>query len=359
MKIDLSIIDRTEFNVKEGLFCNVPAVLVTPKNLGVKWTKDNIIFRSSIWNLDGELLSGSFCKFGFIGENPETFPPPISLDNSLMVNKIDGSTFLTDYVNGKTNIRTRGSFDFSNQTNAKDFSECLNKYPKIEEWIRKNHYYTLICEITTPNNKIILNYGNEVKLWLIGVVRKSDYSYWSQEMLDELSEEIGVPRPEYFHFKNLDDLILHVKESKSIEGVVLYVDSQRLFKIKGDDYLLRHKFKENLSVETIIDLYLASGEPTYNQFLELIATQFDHECMQDAVKFVSKTCDAAEEMAKIINHFNIFVNQVKNLTRKEAAAKIISSYGTTNRAAFLFKLLDGKGLTKDDKKKLLFQVLKH
>jgi len=131
-----------------------------------------------------------------------------------------------------------------------------------------------------------------------------------------------------------------------------------LHKIKSNDYLVKHRFKENLNIESIIDLYLASGEPTYNQFLSLIEAQFDYECMQDALKFISKVSDAAEEMYKIILHFNIFVNQVKTLTRKEAAAKIISSYGSTNRAAFLFKLLDGKVLTKDDKKKLLFQVLK-
>jgi hypothetical protein len=46
-------------------------------------------------------------------------------------------------------------------------------------------------------------------------------------------------------------------------------------------------------------------------------------------------------------------------SRKEQAQLVISSYGETNRAAFVFKLLDGKSLGKEEYKKLLFQILKN
>jgi len=58
---------------------------------------------------------------------------------------------------------------------------------------------------------------------------------------------------------------------------------------------------------------------------------------------------------------NSFVNNRLRLlpTRKEQAQLVISSYGETNRAAFVFKLLDGKSFGKEEYKKLLFQVLKN
>ena len=49
--------------------------------------------------------------------------------------------------------------------------------------------------------------------------------------------------------------------------------------------------------------------------------------------------------------------KVKNI--KEQAEQVLSSYSVTNRAAFVFKLLDGKSLGKEEYKKLLFQVLKN
>ena len=64
---------------------------------------------------------------------------------------------------------------------------------------------------------------------------------------------------------------------------------------------------------------------------------------------------------KIVDGMNDFVNnRLRSLsTRKEQAQLVISSYGETNRASFLFKLLDGKSLGKEEYKKLMFQVLKH
>jgi hypothetical protein len=53
-------------------------------------------------------------------------------------------------------------------------------------------------------------------------------------------------------------------------------------------------------------------------------------------------------------------NRLRSLpSRKEQAQLVISSYGETNRAAFVFKILDNRPLGKDEYKKLLFQVLKN
>ncbi len=64
---------------------------------------------------------------------------------------------------------------------------------------------------------------------------------------------------------------------------------------------------------------------------------------------------------KIVEGMNSFVNnRLRSLpSRKEQAQLVISSYGETNRASFLFKLLDGKSLGKEEYKKLMFQVLKN
>jgi hypothetical protein len=90
MKIDLLSIDTVQFYVNQHIIDGNVVYLVHPKNMGVKWTNDNIHLRSSIWDSDGNLVSASFKKFTNWGENPENFPVPESLKNTTVVEKLDG-----------------------------------------------------------------------------------------------------------------------------------------------------------------------------------------------------------------------------------------------------------------------------
>ena len=172
MKINFADYDFTDFVLKEGVFGGMASKLITPIHIGTKFTQKNKIFRSSIWVADtGELLSGGFFKFVNFGENPENFPIPLSIDNCSFVEKIDGSLVCLDYVNGQLCMRTRGTFSYSTIDNASDFEYCLFKSPKIKEWLTVNSHCTLLAEITTPNLKIVIDYGSEPQFWLVGVVK--------------------------------------------------------------------------------------------------------------------------------------------------------------------------------------------
>jgi hypothetical protein len=52
-----------------------------------------------------------------------------------------------------------------------------------------------------------------------------------------------------------------------------------------------------------------------------------------------------------------FLEKRKELNRKDLALQIISSYGNTNRASFLFELKDKNKLSNNSYKKLIFQCL--
>ena len=105
MKIDLNTIDRESFYVNEHVWNGERVYLVVPKEMGCVWTQENKIFRSSVWNYDGELISASFPKFVNWGEKPETFPTPSSLDNTTIVDKLDGSTLIVSKYKGITKIQ--------------------------------------------------------------------------------------------------------------------------------------------------------------------------------------------------------------------------------------------------------------
>jgi len=91
MQINFSDYDFTGFSVKDCQFCGIPAKLINPEDITIKFNQKNKIFRSSIWSLDGKLLSAGFPKFTNWSENPEHFPIPENLDGATIVDKIDGS----------------------------------------------------------------------------------------------------------------------------------------------------------------------------------------------------------------------------------------------------------------------------
>jgi hypothetical protein len=362
MKINFEDYDFTDFMVKEGAFCGEWSKLITPNHIGTKFNQRNKIFRSSIWSMDGQLLSAGLPKFVNFSENPDNFPVPLSTNNCSFVDKIDGSLTCIDYFNKQISMRTRGTFSINTMENKVDFELCLSKYPKIAEWLMDNSHYTLLFEITTPNMKIVLDYGTEPDFWLVGAVNKNDYSLMTQPDLDKLGVILGVKRPASFSFNSIDELLNVVSKWVGREGICLYSkNGQEIHKIKAEVYLKLHRFKENATLENTLELFVEYGCPPYQDFENKLQTQFDYECWNMIRGYASQVCDAYKEVLKIIAHMKEFTDPLKALPRKDAAMKIISSYGgeSNNRAAFCFKLLDGKTLQSDDIKKLLFQCLKN
>ena len=69
MKIEIDKIDQESFMVHDHVLNGEMFHLVQPQHINCKWTQKNKHFRSSLWNVDGELVSASFPKFTNFGED--------------------------------------------------------------------------------------------------------------------------------------------------------------------------------------------------------------------------------------------------------------------------------------------------
>ena len=363
MKIKLDNLDTENFMSHEHLLNGEVVTLIQPKNIGAKWKKDNLHFRSSVWNYNGELISASFPKFFNWGEQPDLSPVPNSLKNCTVVEKLDGSTLIVSKYNGQYILRTRGTVDASKLANGFELelfkSTILNKLQDNNDtWD-----YSVLFEWLSPINKIVLSYGDEPMWKLIGFIDHTDYSLATQDMLDVMAKKYDLLRPEIYTFTDISDMLKIVDKWQDKEGVCLYSkNDQVIHKIKASKYLLLHHLKSELSnIEKVIDVWLEQGMPDYQTFYSYIFTTFDYELAEQCRGMISRICDAKKEVDLIVSGMNEFVNnRLKTLpTRKLQAEQVISAYGNTNRASFLFKLLDGKSLGKEEYKKLLFQVLKN
>jgi hypothetical protein len=363
MNYDISTIDQNQFNVVPHLIAGDTCFLVSPQRMGVEWTQQNKVLRSSVWNSNGDLVSAGFQKFVNWGEKPEVFPTPTSLKGTVVVEKLDGSLLIVSKYKGQFILRTRGTVDAYKLDNGYELDIFKQKHSAVLEACKEestwDHSY--LFEWTTPTNRIVIDYGSEPSWKLIGLVHHEDYSLAGQDTLDFIADQLGLQRPETFTFGSTEELIASVEQWKGKEGVCVYSkDGQEIHKVKGADYLLKHRFKENATLENTLDLFVAYGYPQYQEFEAKLVEQFDYECFGMVRGFASTVVDAFKQVKEIEDGMQRFLTeQVKPMpTRRLQAVVVKQSYGETNRAAFLFTLLDGKPFGAKEYTKLLWQVLK-
>src|SRR3990167_809299 len=115
--------------VKEDTLFGEKVFLVNPMLSGTLWTKDSLIFRSSVWNKDYNLISAGFPKFFNYGESPDLYPLlPDTLQGVSLIEKIDGSLVIATRFNGQIWFRTRGSLGIDQQPNVQEFYTLRDKY---------------------------------------------------------------------------------------------------------------------------------------------------------------------------------------------------------------------------------------
>jgi hypothetical protein len=362
MKINLNSIPSSSFYKKEGKICGVEAILITPKDMGVEWTQENKIFRSSIWSKEGYLLSASFPKFTNFGENEKHFPTPsLDDDDYELIDKVDGSTFIVDSIDGRINIRSRGTFDANVLDNGKDFFECLNKYKNIVNALSKYPNHTLLFEIVSPNNKIIIDYGQEVDLYFTGMINKEDYSLVNNNTLDEIAKEYGFKRPKRYDFRGRDILNI-VHEIKGIEGFCLY-KGQGIWKIKNKDYLKLHKLKNDLAsfnkvADVCLDVVFNNGQYSFLEYEDLynyFKDTYDYEIAETIKNDLILIYSNIDKTNNYIAMCEGIVKIVKSLpSRKLQAQEILKS---ELDHPLMFTLLDNKVVDKTLFRKIFNKII--
>ena len=366
MKIALDQIDTTAFMVHPHVVNGEVLHLVQPQHIGCQWLQSTKHFRSSVWNNDGELVSAGFPKFPNIFEKPDVFPVPTNLKNAVITSKLDGSLLIVSKYKGQFMLRTRGTVNAMVLENGYELTKFADEFlPKLVAACSSSDTWptSFLFEWLTasPDHTIVLKYENVPDWILIGAINHEDYSLFLQSELDTLASACGFKRPDQHHFNSVDELVDIVTGWKDKEGVVLYTSGgQALHKIKSDDYKKKHAFKSNATLENTVELFFAFDKPDFNKFKQKIGELYDWECVQMVIGHMSNICDAWEGVQQIISGMQKFVDEtLKPLpTRRDQALKVIAAYGQTNRANFVFTLLDSKPLVNEQLTKLLYQVLK-
>jgi hypothetical protein len=359
MKVSLP--DPEFFNIKDCIVAGDECVLVTPKDMGVEWTEENKIFRSSIWRKsDMHLVSAGFKKFTNLGEQP-SFEPIDDHEDLEFVRKLDGSLLIVSQYKGQLIVRTRGTIDATQLPNGNEIEFLKRKYPKAFNniWL-DSEYHTLLFEWTTPTNRIVLQESEEPCLWLIGIVchrpevmdpfksfmgipLKGAYHYFTQFELDQQALYLDVPRPERYEL-NLANVSEYLKDKDSIEGVVIYCnDGQTLKKVKTPRYLYLHRvFTGVKTVDHLFDLYVEYNKPNREQFEQQLTTDFDWELVVTLKPLMNELYQRLQVIEDKLVSIKVYLQDPDfvQLDRKGKAQDILGYF--LEYSGIAFALLDGK-----------------
>jgi RNA ligase len=205
------------------------------------WDEVTLMCRGLVTDNNGDIVAIPFQKFFNIEEN--RFTPT---ENFEVYEKMDGSLGIVFWYQGQWVVATRGSFTSDQAIKA---TEILEKYNKDIMF----RHLTFCFEIIYPENRIVLDYGDDEKLVLLGTFDKNgketDSSIWSQWGFDVVKKYDGI--------KDFNQLKSMIKDDQ--EGFVVKFSNGDRIKVKGVEYLRLHKIMTNVTTTGIWE-YLKNGE---------------------------------------------------------------------------------------------------
>lgn len=206
-----------------------------------KWNDVTRTCRGLIVNEDtGEILARPFKKFFNFGE-PDA-PVFGQTDWVTVFDKVDGSLGIAyDTPNGPA-IATKGSFVSEQAVKATEL--LRTKYPHYVH----DDINTDLFEIIYPDNRIVLDYGDEESLRYLGSVNIEDGTdYWNGILM----KHWGVPVNHFLDSGPFYQLELDLNRPNSEGFVLLNEDTGDRIKMKQEDYIELHKVMTGMNERQI------------------------------------------------------------------------------------------------------------
>ena len=296
-------------------------------------------------NKTGNLLRRPLNKFFNLNEKVEVKSENIDISKPhVILEKIDGSFIAPFFVNGDLVYGTK--MGLTDQSKLVDeFLADKPNYHRFSKFMIDNGM-TPIFEYTAPNNRIVIFY-NKPKLTLIAARNMENGVYVSYKHLIELCNKYDIPlvRAVPGNIQNMEKFVKEARALTGEEGYVIRFDDGLQAKIKADEYVLKHKVKDEISQEkNLVELI-------FTDKIDDVYAILDKE---DADKVRRYADSVMHTVSSIITKVNDIVTEQKPLVnneKKRFALEVVPQY--KEFAGILFSVWDGK----DARETIVKQVL--
>jgi RNA ligase len=302
------------------------------------WNPTTLATRGLITYLhDGLELSIVARPFEKFFNNTEPGAAHISINDPVEVtDKIDGSLGIS-YLDpdGQISIATRGSFTSDQALHATEF---LRRNPEYAEWMAKvdQTEFTVLVEIVYPENRIVVDYGPEDELVLLGIrdVRTG------QTVGPQHLKSYPGRRAQTFEYATMSDALASEPRPGQEGLVVRKARTEDRVKLKQEDYILLHRIVTNLNERAVWEV-LRTGQDS-DAWIAQLPDEF-HDWAKGVRRGILR--EHQEIHTTIDNEFGAVEMLARRDEREygENFRKAFASYAKTSPfTGFLFSKLDGK-----------------
>lgn len=287
--------------------------------------------RGLVTDDEGNIVARPFKKFFNLDEKKHT--PTEKFD---VYEKLDGSLGILFNYKGEWVMATRGSFISEQAIKGR---EILNKY-QYENLLGD---VTYLFEIIYPENKIVVDYGQEEKLVLIGAIHTQTGDEYDihNEWFEDLGFEVVKRYPKITNYAVLKEFIPDSKE-----GYVIRFTNGDRAKIKGEEYLKLHKLMTNVSTTAVWEM-LSEGRDVL-ELLKGVPDEFYKKIKMYVLDLRYSYLSYSEYAGKMHDKFRYgkFNDRYPEPTKKEFAEFLTVNDIDPKVRALCFAIWDNKDYNK-------------
>ena len=284
----------------------------------------------------GKLISRPYHKFFNAGERAETAINKINLyEPHVVLEKLDGSMIRP--------IPTKEGFRLATKAGITDVAMNAELFiadkPQYRNFILAilDGGMTPIFEWCSRKNRIVVDYPED-QLILTGIRNNVSGTYllhWNMVELGRLWNVPVVKAVDGLAVQNINLFVQQVREWDDGEGIVLRFDSGHMVKVKADDYVLRHKSKDQINqeknvIQTIID-------ESVDDLVPLLTPEDANRVKQFQTAFWLSVDDLASEMADLYVAGNIMYPEKKDFAVEFVQKKVLQIH-----APIMYAMKGGK-----------------
>jgi len=293
--------------------------------------------RGITFDKSGKLICRKYHKFFNVNEKEETQLNKINLyEPHVVLEKLDGSLISAQSTNdGFVLVTKAGATEISSQ--AEEFIKNKSHYAAfINKCIQKET--TPLFEWVSRKNRIVVDYPED-NLILTGIRYNHTGKYVDYEVMKRYASSWNIPVVQAVNGLAVQDIHLfmkQVREWEDNEGVVLRFDTGHIVKIKSDQYVLRHKTKEQISQEKNVLQVILNDE--VDDVVPLLMENDAKRLLEFQKAFWLCVEELSMEMAELFVRGNTMYSD-----QKDFAVKFVQRMILPIHAPIMYGMKRGKG----------------
>ena len=297
------------------------------------WNEVTIASRGLILHDEtGEIIARPFPKFFNYSEGKT--PSELMVGDIHVTEKLDGSLGLSFInPNGELEITTAGGFQSEQAAHA---TKVYNERYKGKWEPREG--YTYLWEIIYPENRIVVDYGDEDDIYLLGAV---EIATGKNLTVDEIPEWKWKKATTYDGFDAMEKVV-NAPDRENREGfIVTFKETGVKIKIKHENYVQLHRIMTGISERSIHSLLASGGKSQLDEIKQTAPEEFT-DFINKAVHKLEK--QYTKEASRITTIYDELVKSLPADAGQKEFALAVQQHVPKELSNHMFSMRSGRGL---------------